>query len=110
MTSQSVIKAMTNEFRSIRGLIAEARLKKHDVPELIGYSETMSACISVDRRLSAVDVQGERSLNPRWYEMSMPAAMDSQLLLVVKVTTTDSEVTLHTYPIPEDRGEGQALA
>ena len=28
----------------------------------------------LDRRLSAVDVQGEPSLNPRWHEMSMPAA------------------------------------
>ena len=64
----------------------------------------------LDRRLSVVDVQGERSLNPRWHEMSMPAAMDSQLLLVVKVTTTDSELTQYTYPIPEDRGEWQDLA
>ena len=59
---------------------------------------------------SADDVQGERSLNPRWEEIYMPAAMDSQLHLFVKATTTDSEVTQHIYPIPEDHGEWQELA
>ena len=36
MTSQDVIKAMTDEFCSLLGLIAGARLKRHDAGGLIG--------------------------------------------------------------------------
>ena len=40
----------TDEFCSIRGLIAEARLKKHEVAELAGYSETMFSLYINGRR------------------------------------------------------------
>ena len=41
---------MTDEFCSLRGLIAEARLKRQDIAELIGCSETMFSLYINGRR------------------------------------------------------------
>ena len=41
---------MTDEFCSLRGLIAEARLKRQDIAELIGCSDTMFSLYINGRR------------------------------------------------------------